>query len=1111
MNTRNSSDSLFGRRSRASILAALVLGGMTACGGGGGSTPTQTATSAPGSHALKPGGGWFIADPNKAGNSQTPRMVRMAYGRMVEVFGLDPFNARVPMFSEFIIASDLVSDGQNYALETNPVTGQQLLTILRDVTDTSNNGGRDQFFNLILQAEQGLSPIHEADGQGAGLYSMVPRNSAIVLFFDDLVDASTLTGTTLRLNVGSPATLPFEARVFVDPNHGDLANHDGAGGNEFYGTRIIVDPTVSELESFSQDPPLPVNGVGLPPSVDVNLANFEIRIPTQLNTNGGQLHLLRNPSGHALASTGNGPMDNAYGTMDVIRAARAGGSESVTGDVFNGFLADSVPPLLVGNTPLEIVDAPEQQTDPDLFRLPLIRFSSTFCAQTPIIGDVIRQPGLFAEVVNQPAPVDPLGEVHDVMVRILLHPFGAPSEWENAGQGSGQFLSAYDAVADLGREACFVRVFPDSQGWPTNPVDGISTDATYSMRFSEPMDPTSLTAFDSVTITRSPIPAEGGLNTSEYVVGSLTQSIDLQEFTFLTDLPLAHNLGAAENYWLSLAIGEEGPVDLAGNELTIPFPSVMMTIDPTEAPQHNSGRVTRFSSVDEEPPFGTPETGPLPEWGGQLLYDLQRKLIKPRPVVHFNAICDRTQPVPKLMTEFPPGVQTPLSGLGSIMQTCWRYCDFGWSLTDATNHNIDVLGLYWSPSAGEVNTEIFSEFSIKVGHSKFLPDEYIDPSSLFPDYKDSGIVRKFDNNWLRKSAAKIMHARQKGYTVSPGDLFEHPITGTKLVPYPWNQNEAPEDWKTYTWRDTDERRRGGKFSAGAPLDQEYIATGQVMPDNVAQGYYAANHVRTDGLPLLMEFKCYPEPGVVGVNAFDISLACNTSARPYFRSFSTGGIDSGGNSQVVNPDEEEEASGGYNPGAGGATTYGLDNTYYIGAADFVTRISRVHSVWFEALDPFVGGGATFSAPTYNEPILEPRMEDQPIGTDVVLAYRGATEFRTDRHKCCDLVAQANGIPNRQPLENAQTLDSFGDYYDSGCEDEDPLLIPVHNTTQQNRTCDANNGGNKVLMTFFNDDDEWLDEISEIAGAPYYQVRITFESNIVSGLTPELSAIAVSWFE
>lgn len=1093
------------------LLLGGLLGGLAACGGGG-SAVNKDSTSQPGDVAQKPDGSYFFADANQAGNAQDPRITRTMHGRLVEVFGLDSFGAREPMFSDFVIDSTLVTDGQNYLREVNPVTAQDILVILRDVTDTSKNGGRDQFFELLFAAEQGLSPIHENDADGAGLYSMVPRNAAIVVHFDDLIDPKTIDPTTLKFNVGNPPVVPFEARVFPDPNHGDLAEHDGKSGKEFYSTRIVIDTTVSALESFTQDPPLPVNGIGLPPSADVNLANIEVRIPTQLNANVGQTDLLLNPSGHALSSKGNGPTDNKFGTLDVVRAARSGGPNEVTGDKFNGFMLDLIAPRLVGSTPINIVKAPEPTVEPGVFVLPLVAFESVFCSQAPRAGDVLTQPGLFAQVI-QPTTVDSNGEVQGLVVRLLLHPFDTDDKWATAGTGPADFLSAYDEVEDAGHEPCFVQVSPDATGFPENPVSGVSTDATYGLRFSEPMDPISVTAFDSVTVTRQPIPSDPDkpLPTSDYVVGTLGQSLDLQQFIYMSEQPLAHQQGESESYWLTLS-RDKPATDLAGNAVEQKFPQIELTVDPTKATENNHGRVTRFTGIDEEEPIGD-EGGPLPEWVGQHLYDLQRELIKPRPVVHFNQVADRSQPVPKLMTPFPPGVQTPLSGLGSKMQTLWRYCDFGWSMTDSSNHNLDVEGIFWSPAEGAVQPETFTEFSITVGHADFLPDEYIDPGSLFPKWPNSGLNDDFSGNWLKQNKSKVVHSRDKGYTVLPGNLFVHPVSGTKLIAYPWNQDVSPDEWQTYTWRDTDERKRSGKGGSGAPLVQEFIANGQQPPPSIGPAIYVAKQVRAEAMPFLMEFRCYPDSGAIGLNAFDISLASNSSSRPYFRAFSTGGINEEGNFETVQPDSETHANGGFNPGSNppGAPTHGLDNSYYIGAADFVTRVSRVHSVWFRALDPFADhsdGFVLFEDPIYDQPITEPRDEDQPDGTKVRLHFRGAQNIRTNVRFICNEPDSSPDIPNTEPLDNALKLDPFGDYYD---HTEYPNeLLPRHNPKQENTACDEN-GELKPYIIFHDGKDFWRPIISGIDTAPYYQVRITFESDIFTGLVPELSALAISWHD
>jgi len=1070
-------------------LLSLAVG---ACGGGGGGS--KRANGIPGQVGDKPGGGFYIVDGNQAGNAQEPRLVRQASGRLVEVYGFDSVGLRVPMASKFVVDESILGDGQDYALETNSVTAQQNLLILRDVTDTTPGGGRAQFFSLLLKAEAALSPIQSAASGQSGIYSMVPRNSVVMIQFDDLVDASTLDKTTFRTLVGNPPVVPFEGRAFVDPNHGDLADFDGQDGLEFYSTRIIFDPTITEIESFENDPPLPINGVGLPASLETQLANFEVRIPTKVNPAYGQTHLLTNPSDHPITSKSNGPVDYGSPTLDVVRAARSGGPSQVTQDPFNGFLRDLDSPRLVGSNQVFVATPPVSSNGFDEFVLPSTVFGSVFCSQTPEPGDILRQPGLFAEVLEEPDPVQN-GEVTDLHVRLLLWPTAwdasgleGPLEWIKTAVGDGDFLTPYDPTEDAAQSVCFVRVLPTPNGFPDEPASGLFTASTISFRFSEPMDPSSVTAFDSMTVTRKDVPE----STSDYVVGTMIQSLDLQDFTFVPDLPFAHQQGQEESYFVTILNGELGPSDLAGNDLSNNLPKVELTIDANEVTQANGGRVSRFASTDEDPPlFGA--TGPTPEWSGQHLYDLQRQVIRPRPAVHYNSVCDRSRPVVLLMTPFTQGVQTPLSGLGSKLQHLWRYIDFGMALTDPSAHNLDVEGLYWSPAGGSIQSETFSELQIALAHSKAAPDEVIDPGTLFPKWFASGLDKKYVGNLLDKAddPLKIVHERSQGYTLNPGDVIVSPGSGTKLMPWPMNRDAAPEDWKTYTWRDTALRKRAGPFNGGVDPGSLIAALGLPTPCNP---YYPAKQVRTIGLALLVEIRCYPDDGATGVNAFDISLASNSSSRPYFRAFSTGGINSSGNRVPVDPDTETDANGGFNPGNGGGTTWGLDCSFYIGAADFVTRLSRSHSLFFGATNPLTGD--LFAEPSYVDPVMEPTPEVQPVGTSVTLSFRGIREYNEKPSSC-------GGGTFFGMFEDASWFDTYGDVYDDECLLGGGTCVPApdHSLAKEN-------AGLKWLVT---GDDTWKPTIDQINTAPYYQVRITFEANIFTGLTPELSALAVSWYE
>ena len=148
----------------------------------------------------------------------------------------------------------------------------------------------------------------------------------------------------------------------------------------------------------------------------------------------------------------------------------------------------------------------------------------------------------------------------------------------------------------------------------------------------------------------------------------------------------------------------------------------------------------------------------------------------------------------------------------------------------------------------------------------------------------------------------------------------------------------------------------------------------------------------------------------------------------------------------------------------------------------------------ASDPATG--EAFLNPLYVDPIMEPAPEDQPDGTTIRLAFRGLVSFVPEAGSCPPFG------PNRDPLENASTLDSYGDHYAHLCLPPDEptcSFVPNHNPPRENRG-----------MTFLGDD-EWRDSIAEIDTASYYQTRITFESNVQTGLAPALSALAVSWYE
>ncbi|MDF1837955.1 MAG: Ig-like domain-containing protein, partial [Planctomycetota bacterium] len=814
----------------------------------------------------------------------------------------------------------------------------------------------------------------------------------------------------------------------------------------------------------------------------------------------GQFKVLENPTGHGLDPILNGAWD-PNGTQDVFRAMRSGGSTEITGDSYNGFLLDNQAPEIVGSSAVEIMADPIQNgVNPTEFVIPSVLFDSNLCARLPKAGDVIAQvaDGIFADVLG--AQVLNGREIVNLRVRLRQFPLAwtGPEQWVTEAQGVAEFQSAFDPVNDAGRVGCFVHISPLPAGYPDQPSFGVDPASTFQLRFSEPMDRASVTAFDSMLLTRAELNPDNDppLSTSDFVVGEVSLAPDLQRFTYNPDFPLNHEAGSAEEYFLSLLAGDLGATDLAGNGLGNNFPAIPFQLDAAKASTRNGGRVSRFSALDEEPedPGNIPsDYGTMPEWGGQHLFDLGAEYIFPRPVNRYTAVADRTQTVPSMMVPFSVGIQTPLSNHGSKMQAVYRYVDVGWTLEDAATANVDVTGIAWAPVDGLVTFDSYSEFEVRMNTCRYSPDEFIDPATLWPRWPDSGLQAGYTSNFLNgvDDPQRVMHSKEKGYQVDPGTIFTVGGGTTKFVPYPLNENLAePGDEVTYTWRDTSLLQRGGPSNGGAPPDQQMLALGLDPGIDIMR----TGQIRTIGLPLLVEFRCYPDAAATGLNGFDINLAANSSSKPYMRAFSTGGINSSGNATPVQPDSSSSSSGGFNPGANGQATYGRDNSFYLGAIDLVVRVSRSFSIWFPADDPSNPGTQLVGA-QYSPAVMEPRLVDQPPGTTIEVDYRGASNVTLHTSDMGNLLDPDTGDPVLHlGRVDATKLDIYGDHYPTADR---------HNTTLANNRIWDLSGNNRLQ------DEAWKSDISAINGARFYQVRLTFRSNIQTHENPILSALAVAW--
>jgi hypothetical protein len=1043
------------------LLAAGLLG---ACGGG---KPAVIDNENAGAVVEHPdpsiGSAVFIGESNYSGLASDMKLSQVYWGRRVNIADS---NGDVQL-RDFVIAASVrdqtvflpsVGTTITYSLKRNAVTDSWTLTMQSAEPVLV---GMSRFTDVLMDLEANLTPVFDKGVEPGtlGPFSMVPRNATLVLVFDDLLQphydnggwvdgyngdvANVATGQLnkdlVKVRTGYPPSDPFEARVVLDATHGNLADFDNDGTPEFYPTRIVLSPTVSTIEAEVSDPPLTINSLGLPPSIVLNEANMALRIATILNPSVGQTQILRNASGHGLSYTGNGSNNNDTGTEDVVRAVRTGGN--LTNDANNGFLLDEDPPRLMGDLAVLIQSPPVvDSSNPARFLIAQMGFSVVECSSSPKVGDVLEQSGAKAIILDPGTQNGPV--VNNMIVEVIAPLGGVPLA------GDARLQTPF--VPGIDNPACFVTFSPAAS---LPPDEGVETDAEVVLSFSEPMDPGTIKPYDTFTVTR----VLGTPTPFDYVIGRVIPDPDLRSFSWKhPEVDFNHVSPLSEEYYVNLDSGSQGPTDLSGNALAFTLPQTSFKIGSTEpSVQRNAGFAMRFEEADEFFDDGLFELR-----NGQLLYDPVNERILPRPVSRFDVAADRNQPLPGSMTLFVGGIQTPLSSLGSKLHTLWRYCDVGFSLTDETNINMDVEGLSWAPVGGSVVTDTYEEFQVLLCHSEYLPDEYLNTGSGFPQWPASGLKQIYANNYNDplNDPGDPVHPKQDGYVVNPANLYTA-SSGTTMLPWPLNQDLALEDYRYYTWRDTALTALGAPSGAGAMLDQEELVLLGAIGAMGVNKTYSPQNVPTIGLPLLMDFRCYSDDEALGLNALDISLAANSSPRPNFRAFSTGGYDTNNNPQYVDPDVEETASGGYSPTSNppGAPTPGTDNSFYVGEMALVTRVSRIHSIWFDT---------GFPQATFNTPLVEPEPGDQPNGTAVVLAYRGAI-----------------ALNNANLLTDASTMGPYGD-----------------------PSPGAGNG-----PTFLQSDPSWKDDISGINSAGLFQFRISFISNAATDKTAELQSLAFAYFD
>ena len=1014
-------------------LAALALAALAGCGGS--SNPAVVVPAGP--RAVNPATGLaYVPEAHRGGQASNLRLIGVSWGRLVDVREA----SGTLLHRDFVIGPDIVSDAVDFALERNAFTGSETLTILHpEGTPAFDAAFARLEANLVDWLDKGLAATELPP------FTMVARNAALVVRFDDLLAdggnpgepgfPGTVTTETVRLVVGYPPEATFPARVFPDPNHGDLV------AGRFHSTRVIVDLSVSQLEVQAEGGF--VNVLGLPESALATAPNVALRIPTSPSPASPQPEVLENLSGGRVAFLGNGPNDPTSPTLDVVRAARSGGA--AVGDPHNGFLPDSIPPRVIGAQAVSVDLAPDPSGSG--YRADLT-FGTPLCAAAATEGDVLELPS-HALVVTADSKA-PLGGVTRAVALELLT--GSAAALSGPVTVVGRYRSAFDPSTGPPPE-CFVRFSPA----PTQPpAGGVAVDADVIVSFSEPIDPASVAPSSSLVLEYGASPDPSPLY--RRVVGIATASPDLAEYAFGPSHPLKHHGDptlAPEAYALHVlgaSAAGGGVRDLAGNSIADELADLRLTIDPAEPRVESGGLMLDFGALDEDGD-GSPEVR------GQLFHDAVRGVVRPRPSDRFSAAVNETQVMLTASNLVAKPVQTPLSNHGSKLQTVWRYADMGFGLLDDAGHNLDLEGLWWEPFGGVPKLDFFPEFELRVAHAAYSPDEGLD-TGLLPRFPASGLSNTFDENYADLPA--VLHARSSGYQIQPQVV--HSEQGRSIAAWPFNQEVAPGEFTYWTWRDT------AKLMVGAPggTGVDTLAATQKLGAGVTmRGFYRAGEVPSIGLPLLMEFRTYPNSVSTAQNGFQIAYPIASSANPFFRTYSTGGVLNGVVHQV-DPDTETEGNGGIDPVLN-VKTVSQDLNIYFGQADFVVRVSRAHTAWLDTL----AIGSRFAPAA-----VEPRV--LPDGTQLALAFRGASGLTS------------TGV-GTEPWRGAQNLSPYGDAYTA--LQWQHLGLSDHS----------------FAVTHWPDpaDPGWTADPGDLDGARWVQVRVSMVSNTESGVSPELSAIGLSF--
>jgi hypothetical protein len=1013
-------------------------------------------------------------DSSSAGSSSfgnTPlKLQDSKWGRLVDVFDLDGNIYEI----DVVIREDVVADGADYSFALNPISQKEILTI----THSQNVPGSNAFDDAYQAAIAGLPTLRELGTSSAGPFVKVPRNAAIRLEFSEHVAPETVNRQTVRLLAGSSADGfdNLEVKYIVKDEFDSSGNPVGV---------IILDPTVSELDSANSSSGLTVNGIGLPESVDSVTPNLKIYIPSVVNIFANQTMVLMNKSNtYNFSLYLNSAQDTIIEPHEfigfdpvAIRAIRSGNSN----DLFNGFLEDIIAPKLISAqavTMSSVVSLGATQR--------ILTYSNDALAcrgVSPKVGDVFEidvsgQPAnSFVQITAVVDSSDSAAyEVRGALISGVL----------NASVTNLEAVLTTSYVSeDSDYQLCFLSFTPAPQ---TLPATGVDPNATVSVTFSEAMDVKTVRSLDSMVLATANMAAAPGdfdaewalssESVSDYIdrlpgfgvgggsgriiFGPIQPSGDARTFTLAPLAGITDAFGEGATAQLSVAVrdGSTGILDLAGNPVGFSgFVAGHSSQNIVTQPFTVSGIAAdikyfalRGNGFDED-------NDQNPEYAGQLGAYAGDGVLRGRAVDRFSRQADKTNTYVGQRIAFTAGIATPLVPAGAVLHTVYGYHHLGFGLSNNQEYNLDVEGMSWSPFQGIVFDTTFERYSIALAHSARLPDDWINPASGYPEYENSGLKRlssnPFDDNIYGFGQDPIEYADLDEeivfdvpqYSISQSNVF---AAGGGVAMYPW-----PDFSDTFTYRDTSFPLPNGSTLLGGNINGGTSGGWGCPPRVVNEDLtYQKGYIPTIGLPLLMRFRCYVVGAEFPYNGSQVQIMVGSSSIPAFRVFSWGGL-SGSTWEFVVPDLD--GAGTAPTSRNGVKAFGPE--LYWGQVDFVTKVSRVYTHWFNA------GGAIdwFSALT-----LEPTPVQSAPGTAVEVQFRATPSINITN---CTL--------QTTPLEDASnSFDAYGEY--DGCAQ---IAVPT----------------------------EWESDPSALTSFnyPFFQLRFTFIANTQLELEAEMDAFGFAY--